>query len=377
MIRYLSRAIRVRLQSLLGIAALKLSEHEEFDGFVIHAPSVAEFRDVIAVLRDALRLVRDTAPARHRALRRFIPSIVLTPRSRSEFWRYVAAFVVDPAVLRGRDTVSVAALLVELGVFARMLARFRAKIGSGQEPRVQRMALRAQMRFIAQAERRGPGCRRGPARCGAPADARGTSRGGSRRPHGRRGSRLTYRIAHVARIAVGACALLVAGCRPGGVRERRLDGQWAVELRADSANLPAPARGELVISDRLPDFPSWAEEIDRDQPYAVGRALDDFPRPLASGTVESRRAAGPRDGSARVEVLARIAGDDAVEIDIAPRVADAGISLRGRIRGDSITGRWLQRAYCCGKSGTFTLWRVPKTAAYDSAVARGRRESAG
>lgn len=64
------------------------------------------------------------------------------------------------------------------------------------------------------------------------------------------------------------------------------------------------------------------------------------------------------------EVEALIAAGDSVEITIIPRMSHGGLSLTGRIRGDSIQGTWFQNAYCCGAVGRFVMIR---TAAADTA----------
>lgn len=56
-------------------------------------------------------------------------------------------------------------------------------------------------------------------------------------------------------------------------------------------------------------------------------------------------------------VLATTFFGDSVEIDTPPAIDHFGIILDGRISGDSITGRWFQKKFCCGAHGHFVLRR--------------------
>jgi hypothetical protein len=185
-------------------------------------------------------------------------------------------------------------------------------------------------------------------------------------------------------VTVAAALLLGSACAAEPTRERRLDGAWVVELALDSAAPTAGpaaasrARADAVISERLPDFPSWAEEVDRDRPYAVGRFAGDLRSVLGDTSQPARvspRLGHPSAEGAGYELLARMGTADSVIIDVAPRVADAGLMLRGRLQADAIRGHWRQRSYCCGQAGTFTMWKVPGDAVLDSTIAIARRES--
>lgn len=67
---------------------------------------------------------------------------------------------------------------------------------------------------------------------------------------------------------------------------------------------------------------------------------------------------GPVTATFANEAYGRIFDNDSVEVDLIPRTSHGGVSLGGRLVGDTMTGTWVQRAYCCGAHGTVTMTRV-------------------
>jgi hypothetical protein len=145
-----------------------------------------------------------------------------------------------------------------------------------------------------------------------------------------------------------------------GPRAVSLAGTWDVEYTLDSASAqgPAPAvrrvRGRILFGD---------DGVPTNGATASGRFAIDF-APLFGGSLAhdiAAVAAGPVDSSLVTEVAGRLAGTDSVQIDLVPRITAAGISMSGRIRGDSASGTWIRRAACCGEFGHFRMQRVDRT----------------
>lgn len=146
-----------------------------------------------------------------------------------------------------------------------------------------------------------------------------------------------------------------------------LRGRWAIDLQLDSAAAlgdPPSARaakGSLVFADSL--RLEWDRPSIPDSRFnsVNGRADIDltpfFGGPL--GPDISRSMFGPTDGDFLREATGTVFSSDSVAIDLIPRISHGGLSLQGRLRGDSVTGKWYQRAYCCGAFGRFTMRRLP------------------
>jgi hypothetical protein len=96
---------------------------------------------------------------------------------------------------------------------------------------------------------------------------------------------------------------------------------------------------------------------------AFGRFVVDFTPLLGAslGRDIAAAAAGPVDSSLANEAAGTLANEDSVQIDLVPRIAAAGVSMAGRIRGDSVSGTWIRRAACCGELGHFRMSRVDRT----------------
>jgi hypothetical protein len=123
--------------------------------------------------------------------------------------------------------------------------------------------------------------------------------------------------------------------------------------------------GVVVFSDQLPDLPEWATASDPPGSYAVGRFQIDL------DTVFGIPSTGESPADFTREVLARVRGDS-IWMSFTPQAADAGLGFRGVLRGDSVTGQWLLHGYAPRAHGAFRMYRVQKTAIFDSLVTQGR-----
>lgn len=178
-----------------------------------------------------------------------------------------------------------------------------------------------------------------------------------------------------------AAALALPACREAAPDRpsHPMDGEWTVTLVMDAPAqgraMPASReiRGRFVFSPRI----LWLEE---DQPPAsvvIGRSGVDL-APFFGGAYArdvSTTVMGPVQADFFRETFADVTGDS-VDIVTIPRMSHGGLSLTGRIAGDSVAGRWTQNAYCCGASGRFVMRRVAPTAAGDSLIAQATRAQA-
>jgi hypothetical protein len=57
-------------------------------------------------------------------------------------------------------------------------------------------------------------------------------------------------------------------------------------------------------------------------------------------------------------------GADSVTFEFSPRIDHGGLSLYGRLAGDSATGRWWQRAFGGGATGHFVMRRLSSRAVH-------------
>lgn len=142
-----------------------------------------------------------------------------------------------------------------------------------------------------------------------------------------------------------------------------LVGTWDVEYTLDSANTQAPSPAVRRVRGRLMFGDVGADSTGQGSVPANGRFLVDF-TPLFGGSLSrdvSAVASGPVDSTTVHEVAGTLAGADSVRIDLVPRMTAAGISMSGRIEGDSVSGTWIRRAACCGEFGHFRMTRVDRT----------------
>jgi hypothetical protein len=170
--------------------------------------------------------------------------------------------------------------------------------------------------------------------------------------------------------------LLIGACRAVPAAHP-LDGEWSATLLMDSPGedqvAPASTRitGTIVFDHRIP-----AEDEGEGEPRtrALGRTgfdlSDFFGQPYAPDV--STTIFGPVQDDFFREVAGTLRGDSA-RLVIIPRMSHGGLSLRGRLSGDSIVGGWTQNAYGSGAHGRFILRRVPRSAVGDSIVREARR----
>jgi hypothetical protein len=143
-----------------------------------------------------------------------------------------------------------------------------------------------------------------------------------------------------------------------------LVGTWDVEYTLDSADTPASApavrrvRGRLMFGDVGIDS-AFQGRVPANGATAFGRFAVDF-TPLFGGSL-SRDVTGSVDSTPVSEAAGMIAGTDSVHIDLVPRVSLGGISMTGRIQGDSASGTWIKRAANGGTLGHFRMSRVDRT----------------
>jgi hypothetical protein len=147
-----------------------------------------------------------------------------------------------------------------------------------------------------------------------------------------------------------------------------LVGTWDVEYTLDSAGTEAPpsavrrVRGRLMFGDVGIDS-AFQGRVPASGATAFGRFAVDF-TPLFGSPLSrdvAAIAAGPVDSTLVSEAAGTVARADSVHIDLVPRVSLGGISMTGRIQGDSVSGTWIQRAANGGALGHFRMSRVDRT----------------
>jgi hypothetical protein len=184
-------------------------------------------------------------------------------------------------------------------------------------------------------------------------------------------------------LALGvACASV-----PPGSSDHVLEGEWVVSLTMDtmSGGRPLPPKrtiaGRFVFSGGLPDDEPWISSAE----FIPGRSGLDL-SPYFGGPY-ARDVSTTVAGGMQEDFFRELAGwagpGDSVSIALIPRMSHGGIAFEGSVSGDTIRGRWVQEAYCCGARGSFVMSRVPRSTASDSLLAqavraheRARREHA-
>jgi hypothetical protein len=164
--------------------------------------------------------------------------------------------------------------------------------------------------------------------------------------------------------------VVTLGTTPPVVRQQvvSLAGTWDVEYTLDSSGTQSPVtavrrvRGRLMFGDVGIDS-AFQGRVPTNGASAFGRFVVDF-TPLFGASLGrdiAAAAAGPVDSTLANEAAGTLANEDSVQIDLVPRIAAAGVSMAGRIRGDSVSGTWIRRAACCGELGHFRMSRVDRT----------------
>ncbi|HEX6042428.1 hypothetical protein [Longimicrobium sp.] len=128
--------------------------------------------------------------------------------------------------------------------------------------------------------------------------------------------------------------------------------------------------GRMVFSARLPPRP-WLREPDpatEEGRFDVDLSVF-FSGPFASDVSTTVYGGQPADFLR--QAVGEVFADDSVTMVMIPGMSHGGLSLEGTLRGDTVSGMWVQNAYCCGARGRFVMHRVPASAAGDSLVTRG------
>src|SRR5262249_17194140 len=142
-----------------------------------------------------------------------------------------------------------------------------------------------------------------------------------------------------------------------------LAGTWDVEYTLDSADTPARQSAVRRVRGRLMFSDAGGDSASRERALANGRFLVDFSPLFGAGLGRDVTGADAQVDSIKLvtELAGTLAGVDSVHIDLVPRSASAGVSMSGRIRGDSASGIWVRRAPCCGEFGHFRMSRLDRT----------------
>lgn len=172
----------------------------------------------------------------------------------------------------------------------------------------------------------------------------------------------------------------LGACQRVDVNSTPLSGEW--RIRIESANpseshagtASLPIEGAFVFNERITEY-GYDDGMSLPQGALLGRAylsLDTV------GTVSRNGAGIPfkrgPDADALEEVVAITTNDNQVTFEFAPKVSHSGLALSGILSRDTIRGKWTRTFERDNlDQGTFEMWRVPRTATTDSAIARSRR----
>lgn len=162
----------------------------------------------------------------------------------------------------------------------------------------------------------------------------------------------------------------------------RLEGEWALHLTLDTVpegNRLKPrsreTEGRIVFSAALPSGLGPKHEDPR---VEHGRFDVDLSRFFGGpyGPDVSTTVMGPISPDFYTRAAAEVFEHDSVMMVFIPGMSHGGLSLEGTLASDTVRGRWMQNAYCCGARGRFVMHRVAPSPAGDSLVARGVRRIA-
>jgi hypothetical protein len=122
-------------------------------------------------------------------------------------------------------------------------------------------------------------------------------------------------------------------------------------------------RGSIMVASMSADS-AYGERGTYTPTDRFARSAIDF-SPFFGGRIArdvSTTVFGPVDSGFVNEATAGFAPPDIVHMTLIPRISHGRIEMTGQLRGDSITGRWVQILYCCGASGRFAMHRVAQSA---------------
>jgi len=171
-------------------------------------------------------------------------------------------------------------------------------------------------------------------------------------------------------------ASLTVGAVPGQVVDRNLRlervprpccdlrGKWSITLYLDSAGARQPKPKACSVTGAVNlglHYVAPEPNDDLDSLVRVVRGLHQvdftpfFGGPVAHDVSTSVFGDGP---DLLHEVEASVPAGDSVAVTLVPRMTHGSLSLQGRIRADTIRGRWWQNMYCCGAEGRFVMTRT-------------------
>jgi len=143
-----------------------------------------------------------------------------------------------------------------------------------------------------------------------------------------------------------------------------LRGRWNITLQLDSpgARQPRPKARSVTGEVNLgPRYLASERDDDLDSLVHLVRGLHQvdftpfFGAPVARDVTTSVFG----DGLDLLhEVEGSVPAGDSVSITVIPRMTHGSLSMSGRIRADTIRGRWWQNMYCCGAEGRFVMTRT-------------------
>ena len=145
-----------------------------------------------------------------------------------------------------------------------------------------------------------------------------------------------------------------------------MEGKWRVELRRIPLGVirfrpfTKTISGEVYFSDTIPDPIGLRKSYRSLDDRALGYFDVPFSRFFGSqiaADVSTTVVGGSPDTLER-EVLASVFAGDSVELSFIPRVSHGGVTLLGRLKGDSVIGTWYLRAYAVGSRGDFIMVRA-------------------
>lgn len=155
-------------------------------------------------------------------------------------------------------------------------------------------------------------------------------------------------------VAAAACDRSRPGAPPGGVPDR-LEGSWMLELRLEhpaqlggGTAATRPVRGEVVLLVSGGGRPRRLEEPGSLPTHYGSHGVDTRPFGIAL-----------RRGGRVPTVSVRPAGADSVVLTLDPDAPGGGLTVAGRLAGDSVAGRWRWHGpgRSPGASGRFTMRR--------------------
>ena len=140
-------------------------------------------------------------------------------------------------------------------------------------------------------------------------------------------------------------------------------GRWSITMRLETPNPYHTPTGRTVSGEVALGAQAVAPEPDDqlDSLVHVVRGLHQvdftpfFGGPVAREVSTSIFGSGP---DLLREVEASVMTADSVGITFIPRMSHGSLAFSGRIRGDTIRGKWVQNAYSRGARGDFTMHRT-------------------